>query len=216
MRIAFLLTRLRSATAAVIERPMPDPRCRPRSVRPAQPRHCLALPPRVTGMTVPECDALITTITTLQQEQWEAELDKRRAHCPERPAPAPGVDPVSLSPTGCWLPSCTIGSRFPMSPSPPCSVSVPKPATGGFATPDACCNRRATPSNPPTNHRPAWTTFTTSPPRQASPSHHESPQRVDDLRSAQLHGADGKLGTIFIGLRSRSRSSRRSWSSASG
>jgi hypothetical protein len=40
--------------------------------------------PAVTGLTAPQWHALIGTITTLQHEQREAELDKRRAHRPRK------------------------------------------------------------------------------------------------------------------------------------
>ena len=50
--------------------------------------------PAVTGLPTPEWDALITTITTLQQEQREAELDKRRGHRPRLTRPGAGRRPV--------------------------------------------------------------------------------------------------------------------------
>jgi hypothetical protein len=49
--------------------------------------------PAVTGLTAPEWDALIATITMLQQEQREAELDKRRAHRPRKTRSGTGRRP---------------------------------------------------------------------------------------------------------------------------
>jgi transposase len=50
--------------------------------------------PAVTGLPTPEWDALITTITTLHQEQREAELDKRRGHRPRKTRSGPGRRPT--------------------------------------------------------------------------------------------------------------------------
>ena len=50
--------------------------------------------PTVTGLPTPEWDALITTITTLHQQQREAELDKRRGHRPRKTRPGPGRRPL--------------------------------------------------------------------------------------------------------------------------
>jgi transposase len=48
----------------------------------------------VTGLPAPEWDALITTITTLHQQQREAELDKRRGHRPRKTRSGAGRRPV--------------------------------------------------------------------------------------------------------------------------
>ena len=50
--------------------------------------------PAVTGLPTPTWDALITTITTLHQDQREAELDNRRGHRPRRTRSGAGRRPV--------------------------------------------------------------------------------------------------------------------------
>jgi hypothetical protein len=50
--------------------------------------------PTVTGLPTPAWDALITTITTLHQDQREAELDKRRGHRPRQTRPGAGRRPT--------------------------------------------------------------------------------------------------------------------------
>jgi Rhodopirellula transposase. len=50
--------------------------------------------PAVTGLTAPEWDALITTITTLHREQREAELDKRRGDRPRKTRSGAGRRPI--------------------------------------------------------------------------------------------------------------------------
>ena len=50
--------------------------------------------PAVTGLPTSEWDALITTITTLHQEQREAELDQRRGHRPRKTSAGAGRRPV--------------------------------------------------------------------------------------------------------------------------
>lgn len=50
--------------------------------------------PAVTGLPTSDWDALITTITTLHQEQREAELDKRRGHRPRKTRSGAGRRPT--------------------------------------------------------------------------------------------------------------------------
>jgi hypothetical protein len=50
--------------------------------------------PAVTGLPTAEWHALITTITTLHQDQREAELDKRRGHRPRQTRPGAGRRPT--------------------------------------------------------------------------------------------------------------------------
>jgi hypothetical protein len=50
--------------------------------------------PTVTGLPTPEWNALITSITTLHQQQREAELDKRRGHRPRKTRSGAGRRPT--------------------------------------------------------------------------------------------------------------------------
>ena len=61
-----------------------------------QPRPDLAwlCHPTLTGLPTPEWDTLITTITTLHDQQREAELDKRRGHRPRKIRPGAGRRPA--------------------------------------------------------------------------------------------------------------------------
>src|SRR3954447_4627894 len=61
-----------------------------------QPRPDLAwlCHPTLTGLPTPEWDALITTITTLHDQQRQAELDKRRGHRPRKIRPGAGRRPT--------------------------------------------------------------------------------------------------------------------------
>jgi len=48
----------------------------------------------VTGLTAPEWDNLITTITALHHQRREADLDKRRGHRPRKTRPGAGRRPL--------------------------------------------------------------------------------------------------------------------------
>jgi DDE superfamily endonuclease len=50
--------------------------------------------PTVTGLTAPEWNALITALTSLHQQQREAELDKRRGHRPRKTRSGAGRRPT--------------------------------------------------------------------------------------------------------------------------
>jgi hypothetical protein len=50
--------------------------------------------PMVTGLTAPQWNVLITSITTLQQQQRETELDKRRGHRPRKTRSGAGRRPA--------------------------------------------------------------------------------------------------------------------------
>ena len=168
-------------------RPEPYPQIPDRrtgSVRPAQPRPAWLCHPTVTGLTAPEWDALITSITTLhasaagsragQTTRPPSPKDPLRRRTPPRPHPRRPATGHRPAPPPRPAPG---RRRRPVQRPPrdhqPAHPRHPRPARPG--RPHHRARRRS--------HWPPSTTSTTSSGPQASPSRHEPRQRVDDLQA---------------------------------